>query len=98
VQQLEKNVNKQYSLNIKQYEADQKQLKSVYKQLEEAYKLPKPLDVKNLVSDTVEIAKTKEKIDGNKKFVKRVGEDIYIDESVRILNRMIVNDKVARKN
>jgi carboxyl-terminal processing protease len=95
---LEKSVNKQYSLNLKQYDADQKQLKAVYKQLEEAYKLPRALDVKNIVSDTAEIAKTKEKIDGNKRFVKRVGEDIYIDESVKILNRMIVNDKVARKN
>ncbi len=54
--------------------------------------------MKNIASDTAEIAKTKEKIDGNKRFVKRVGEDIYIDESVKILNRMIVNDKVARKN
>lgn len=95
---LEKNVNKEYSLNLKQYDADQKQLKVVYKQLEEAYKLPKPLDVTNIASDTAEIAKTKEKMDGNKRFVKRVGEDIYIDESVKILNRMIVNDKVARKN
>ena len=95
---LENNSNKPFSLNLKQYEDEKKQLKAVYKQLEEAYKLAKAMDVKNIVADTVEINKTKEKIDRNKQFVKRVGEDIYIDESVKILNKMIVNDKMAKRN
>ena len=89
---------KEYSLNLKQYDADQKELRGIYKQLEEAYKLPKSLEVKNIVADTVEINSTKEKIDRNKQFVKRVGQDIYIDESVKIVNRMIMNDNVAKKN
>ena len=95
---LENNSNKPFSLNLKQYEDEKKQLKAVYKQLEEAYKLAKAMDVKNIVADTVNINKTKEKIDRNKQFVKRVGEDIYIDESVKILNKMIVNDKMAKRN
>ena len=95
---LENNSNKPYSLNLKQYEEEKKQLKAVYKQLEDAYKLAKAMDVKNIVADTTEINKTKEKIDRNKQFVKRVGEDIYIDESVKILNKMIVNDKLAKRN
>ena len=98
VKVLENNSNKPYSLSLKQYEEDKKQLKAVYKQLEDAYKLAKALDVKNIVADTTEINKTKEKIDRNKQFVKRVGEDIYIDESVKILNKMIVNDKMAKRN
>lgn len=95
---LENNSNKPYSLNLKQYDEDKKQLKAVYKQLEDAYKLAKALDVKNIVADTTEINKTKEKIDRNKQFVKRVGEDIYVDESVKILNKMIINDKMAKRN
>ena len=95
---LENNANKPFSLNLKQYENEKKQLKAVYKQLEEAYKLAKAMDVKNIVADTVNINKTKEKIDRNKQFMKRVGEDIYIDESVKILNKMIVNDKMAKRN
>ena len=98
VKVLEQNSNKPFSLNLKQFEEDKKMLKVVYKQLEEAYKLPKVMDVKNIVADTTEINKTKEKMDRNKQFVKRVGEDIYIDESVKILNKMIINDKVARRN
>ena len=56
------------------------------------------MGVKNIVADTIEINRTKEKLDRNKQFVKRVGEDIYIDESVKILNKMIMNDKVAKSN
>ncbi len=95
---LEASSDKPFSLNLKQFEEEKKQLKTVYKQLEEAYKLTKTLEVKNIVADTVEINRTKEKIDRNKQFVKRVGEDIYIDESVKILNKMIVNDKMAKRN
>ena len=95
---LENNADKPYSLNLKQFEEEKKQLKAVYKQLEDAYKLSKALDVQNIVADTVDINKTKEKLDRNKAFVKRVGEDIYIDESVKILNKMIVNDKMAKRN
>lgn len=98
VKVLEKNANKPFSLNLKKYEEEKKELKAVYKQLEEAYKLTKTLDVKNISTDTIEINKTKEKLDRNKQFVKRVGEDIYVDESVKILNKMILNDKVAKKN
>ncbi len=98
VQWLEKNANKEYSLNIKQYDADQKELRSVAKQLEDAYKLPRQLAVRNIVSDTTEIASTKDKQERNKQFIKRIESDIYIDESVKIINKMIVNDKVAKQN
>ncbi|MEJ7610373.1 MAG: carboxy terminal-processing peptidase [Ferruginibacter sp.] len=98
VQWLEKNSDREYSLNLKMYDAEQKDLKTIYKQLEEAYKLPKALDVKNVVADTMEIKSTKEKTDRNKQFVKRVGEDIYISESVKILSKMIRNDRIAGKN
>ncbi len=98
VQLLTAKADKEYSLNLKQYDADQKELRGIYKQLEEAYKLPKPLTVQNVAADTVDINSTKEKAGRNKEFVKRVGQDIYIDESVRILNKMIVNDNIAKKN
>ncbi len=98
VQWLSKNQDKEYSLNLKQYDSEQKQLRDVYKSIEDAYKLPKPLEVKNIAADTVEINSTKEKTDRNKQFVKRVGDDIYIDESIKIINRMIINDNVAKKN
>jgi len=95
-QWLTKNSDKEYSLNLKQYQAEQKTLLDIYKDVESAYKLPKTMDVRNIAADTNEISSTKEKTDRNKQFIKRVGEDIYIDESVKIVNRMIVNDNVAK--
>lgn len=98
VQWLEKNADREYSLNITQYKQDQKELRDVYKQVEELYKLPKPLDVKNIAADTVAINKTKEKIDRNKDFVKKIGTDIYVDETVKVLNKMIVQTNIAKNN
>jgi carboxyl-terminal processing protease len=95
---LSANADKEYSLNQKQYEFDLAQQKAVYKEIESAYKLTNKLDVKSMVVDTVEASKAKEKADRNKQFVKRIGEDIYIDAAVKILNKMIGNDNLAKKN
>jgi carboxyl-terminal processing protease len=95
---LQKAYDKQFSLNLKQYNFEQSQQRSVYKEMEAAYKLTKVMDVKNIVADTLEANKTKEKAANNKKFVKRIAEDIYVDESVKILNKMILNGQVAKKN
>ncbi len=94
---LSKNAEKSYSLNLKQYNLDKAQQKSISKEVENAYKLTKALTVNNIIADTLELNKTKEKIASNKQFMKRVGEDIYIDQSVKILNKMIVNDIAAAK-
>jgi carboxyl-terminal processing protease len=98
VQWLGQNASKDYSLNLTKYKEDQKAVKDVYKQIEEAYKLPKSLVIKNLAADSVDVSSTKEKADKNKVFMKKLGDDIYIDESVKIINKMIMNDNIAKKN
>jgi carboxyl-terminal processing protease len=95
---LEKNNDRQYSLNINQYREDQKQLKEVYKQIEDAYKLPKPMDIKNISADLVAETAGKEKADRNKQWLKARSEDIYIDESVKVLHKMITQANVAKVN
>jgi carboxyl-terminal processing protease len=98
VQWLGQNASKDYSLNLTKYKEDQKAVKDVYKQIEEAYKLPKSLVIKNLAADSADVSSTKEKADKNRIFMKKLGDDIYIDESVKIINKMIVNDNIAKKN
>jgi carboxyl-terminal processing protease len=98
VQWLEKNSEKAYSLNIAKFKEDQKHLKDVYKQIEDLYKLPKPMVIKNIAADSVEINKAKEKVERNKAWLKRVGDDIYIDESVKVINKMIVQANTAKVN
>lgn len=98
VQWLEKNADRVYSLNLVKFKEDQKELKSVYKQIEELYKLPKPLDIKNLSIDTTSINEGKDRIDRNKQWIKRLSDDIFIDESVKILNQMIIQANLAKAN
>jgi carboxyl-terminal processing protease len=98
VEWISKNTERPFSLNLKQYNLDKAQQKSVSKEIENAYKLAKNLNVNNIVADTMELNKTKEKIASNKLFVKRVSEDIYIDQSIKILNKMIANDILAKQN
>ena len=98
VEWLEKNNDKQFSLNINAFKEDQKQLKAVYKQIEEAYKLTKGMDIKNIVSDTLSINSSKEKTDRNKQWIKVRSEDIYIDQSVKVLQKMITQANLAKAN
>ena len=98
VEWLEKNNDKQFSLNINAFKEDQKQLKAVYKQIEEAYKLTKGMDIKNIVSDTLSINSSKEKTDMNKQWIKVRSEDIYIDQSVKVLQKMITQANLAKAN
>lgn len=96
VQWLEKYNDKVYSLNITKYKDEQAQLKKVVKEIEELYKLTTPLTVKNLVADANSINAEKDKIEKNRIWLKRLGEDIFIDESLKVLNKMIAQDNLAR--
>jgi carboxyl-terminal processing protease len=98
LQLLEKYNNKPISLNIKQYKEEQKQFKATYKQLEELFKLPKALVVKNIVADTTKFNATKDKADKNNAFLKSIGNDIYIDETVKVMNNMITQNATAKKD
>ncbi len=96
VQWLEKYNDKEYSLNINKYRAEQVELKKVIKEIEELYKLPSPLAVNNLVADTTAINAEKDKIEKNRIWLKRLGDDIFIDESLKVLNKMIAQDNLAK--
>ena len=96
VQWLEKNYDRAYSLNLEQFRKDQKALRDVVKQIEEAYKLPKAMDIKNLAADASSISSSKEKTERNKAWIKARSEDIYIDESVKILTKMITQANLAK--
>ncbi len=95
---LEKYNGKEYSLNIDKYKEEQKQLKAAAKELDDLGKLAKELKVKNVAVDTVAINAAKEKIEKNNQWLKRVGGDIYIDETVKVLNSMINQSSTAKNN
>jgi len=95
---LDKYSNKSASLSITGYREEQKQLKAAYKDLDSLYKLPKVMTVTNIVADTSAINATKEKSEKNAQWLKRVSNDIYIDETVKVMDNMITQGVTAKTN
>ena len=95
---LEKYGDKPYSLNLNKYKEEQKQFKAKVKELDDLYKLNKDLSVKNIQVDMTAINAAKEKIDKNIAWLKRISGDIYIDETVKVMNSMITQSTTAKVN
>jgi len=95
---LEKNSDKAYPLNLAKYKEEQKAFNEKRKELDDLYKLNKEMSVKNIAADTVAINAAKEKIDKNAKWLKSVSNDIYIDETVKVMNSMITQTTTAKNN
>ena len=95
---LEKYSSKEYALNLNKYKEEQKQFKAKVKELDDLYKLNKEMTVKNIAADIVAINSAKEKIDKNTQWLKRISGDIYIDETVKVMNNMINQTATAKTN
>jgi carboxyl-terminal processing protease len=95
---LEKYSDKAYPLSLTKYRKEQEQLKAKQKELENLFKLNKDLSVKNIEADMAAINAAKEKIDKNTQWLKRVSGDIYIDETVKVMNSMITQSSTAKIN
>ena len=97
-QWLDSESDKDYSLNLTKFRAETKQIKYVYKQMDSVSKLQKALDVQNIAVDAPVYAADKEKTDKNKQFINHVKDDIYIDETVKVMNNMIGQGNTAKTN
>ncbi len=95
---LSTNSEKESSLNIVKYKEEQKQVKAAYKELDTLFKLPKELVVKNVAADTVNINAAKDRVERNKQWLKRLSGDIYIDETLKVVNTMIMQKATAKNN
>ena len=55
------------------------------------------MEITNLAADTAAINIAQDKIDKNKQWLKNRSSDIFIDETVKVLNRMIGAQNTAKK-
>jgi carboxyl-terminal processing protease len=94
---LDQYSKREYSLNINQYKADQKQLKSIYKDMDSVVKLSTPMNMKSLEADAQFIAGDEEKVTKNKQWMDMRKKDVYIDESVKIIDKMIQQGNLVIK-
>lgn len=95
---LDKNSSRTYSLKIDDYKAYQKQLKEVFKDLDTLYKLETPMMVKNLEVDVKEIESAEDKKEKNDIWLKRLKADIFIDQSVKVVDKMIEQKNTVKRN
>jgi len=93
---LEKYNDREYSLNITKYKQEQKQLKDVVKNLDDLNKLATPMNFTNLNSDTLAINSAEDKIEKNKQWIKFRNTDVYIDESVKAVDKLIALENLAK--
>ncbi len=95
---INKENDKAFPLNLAKYQAEQKEMKAMYKSLDSLDKLKGELKVKPTDADAAKLASDKDKADKNKQFINRIKTDIYVDETVKVMNNMIYQNNVALNN
>ncbi|MEO8413616.1 MAG: carboxy terminal-processing peptidase [Ginsengibacter sp.] len=93
---LDKYSDQEAPLNIQQYRERSEQIKAISKKLDAFTKLSVDLSVTNIATDSLSLVNDKDKLEKNKQFLKRIGDDIYIDETVKVLNKIIGEEQVAQ--
>ncbi|MDB5222853.1 MAG: carboxyl-terminal protease [Chitinophagaceae bacterium] len=95
-QLLEKNADRAYSLNLQKYRDELKQLRTTVKDLDSITKLKVDLNVTNATQDVATIQADKDKTERNKQWLKRVSSDIYIGETIKVMDNMIGQAALAK--
>lgn len=87
---LNKNVDKEYNLNIVKYREEQKKLRNIGKQNEAAVKLTQPMNITVAEVDKDKFYNNPDKAKGDRyqQWLKNIRSDIYIDETSRIVGDM----------
>ena len=77
---------------------EQKQIKNSVKQIEASIKLPLDLDVVALPDDLKKFEYDTGKLERFKDWIKRLRSDIYLDETVNVINDMVVQKNFVYNN
>jgi carboxyl-terminal processing protease len=96
VTKLEKMNDKVYSLNLMKYKTEQKEIRSAIKKIDEVNKAADSLSLSLLPIDEKRLAEDNDKLERRKQWVKSLSKDIYLDESVKIMNDMITQTALAK--
>jgi carboxyl-terminal processing protease len=94
---LDKYRNEEVPLNIVEYKAMQAKIKEASKKLEQYSKLSSGLAVKTIAKDSLQLGSDTAKIKAQKQFFKTIGSDIYIDETVKVIDRIIGEEALVQR-
>ena len=92
---LDKYRDEETPLNIVKYKQMQKNIEAAAIKLDEYSKSPVNLDPKTLIPDSLATVGDTSKITMQKQFLKSIGSDLYIDETVKALEKVIGEKQIA---
>ncbi|MFI5185196.1 MAG: carboxy terminal-processing peptidase [Chitinophagales bacterium] len=95
---LEKQNNKDHSLQLDRYRQEQKAIQATVKQDEALEKLRDSLDVSFVPKDVNMFSYDKAKQERFDNWLKGLTKDIYLDQAVRVMNDMISQKNLAQSN
>ncbi|MEO5908072.1 MAG: carboxy terminal-processing peptidase [Ginsengibacter sp.] len=94
---LDKYRNEETPLNIVKYKQMQKDIQEAAKKLDNYSKLPVDLKTETLAPDSLAMAGDTLKVSKQNMFLKTVGSDIYINETVKALEKVIGEEQIAQR-
>ena len=92
---LSKQNDKVYTLNLKKYQDEQKQVKATVKQIDSLNKLAVELPVEALQDDIKKYEYDAGKSERFKQWIKNLRTDIYLDEAVKVVSDMIIQNNLV---
>ncbi|MBX2921152.1 MAG: carboxy terminal-processing peptidase [Chitinophagaceae bacterium] len=95
-EQLSKLNDKVFTLNLKKYQEEQKQIRDIVKEIEKLTKTEKDNPIELLPGDIAKFSNDEGKQDRQKQWLKNLKSDIYLNESVSIMNNMISQQAIAK--
>ena len=95
---LDKQNDKMYPLNLKSYQEEQKMIRATIKQIDSVSKLTLPMAISTMSQDTAKFSGDKDKADRYKQWVEGKKTDIYLKETVNVMDDMISLKAVVYKN
>jgi carboxyl-terminal processing protease len=94
---LDKLNDEETPLNIQQYRERMTEIKNASKKLEDLTDLKVNLSVQNIASDSSATLNDSDKIVKNKQFLTHIGNDIYVDETLKVVEKMIGEEQIAQR-
>jgi len=76
----------------------QKEIKDAAKKLDAFSKAPVDLHTQSLPQDVAEMGSDTTKINKQTTFLKNIGSDIYVNETVKVLEKVIGEAQIAQAN
>jgi carboxyl-terminal processing protease len=94
---LAKQDDKEYPLEITQFRKEQKITRDAVKRIEKLVKLDQTLQVSFLKQDQDRyVSADKDKTERYKQWLNTVSRDLYVDEAVKVINDMVVQQNLAK--